>query len=126
MTSDVRKGALFVVAMSALSLPRHDGDSAPVDGNGRARPALDFQEIGGRGHRDPPLLDPGGAAVAHDLALDELRAGTGAEVRVRSVTVSLTGSAGATAAAARPRRLIRAPPRPGSPARRIRFATASP
>lgn len=47
MTSDVREGVCFVVATSAPSLPRHDGDPAPVDGDGRARPALDLQEIGG-------------------------------------------------------------------------------
>lgn len=47
MTPDVREGVCFVVATSALSLPRHDGDPAPVDGDGRARPALDLQEIGG-------------------------------------------------------------------------------
>ena len=84
MIPDVREGVRFVVAMSALSLPRHDGDSAPVDGDGRARPALDLQEIGDRGHRDLPLFDPGGAAVAHDLALDELGARAGARVRVRT------------------------------------------
>ena len=48
MTSDVREGVCFVVATSAPSLPRHDGDPAPVDGDGRVRPALDLQEIGGR------------------------------------------------------------------------------
>lgn len=84
MIPDVREGVRFVVAMSALSLPRHDGDSAPVDGDGRARLALDLQEIGDRGHRDLLLFDPGGAAVAHDLALDELGARAGARVRVRT------------------------------------------
>ena len=59
MISDVREGVRFVVAMSALSLPRHDGDSAPIDGDGRARPALDLQEIGDRGHRDSPLFTRG-------------------------------------------------------------------
>ena len=83
MTSVVREGARFVMAMPILSLPRHDGDPAPVDGDGRARPALDLQELGGRGDRDPSFLDPGGAAVAHDLALDELGARAGARVRVR-------------------------------------------
>ena len=38
MTPDVREGVCFVVATSALSLPRHDGDPAPVDGDGRAAP----------------------------------------------------------------------------------------
>lgn len=52
MISDVREGVRFVVAMSALSLPRHDGD-------GSARPALDLQEIGDRGHRDSPLFTKG-------------------------------------------------------------------
>ena len=58
------KGVRFVVAMSALSLPRHDGDSAPIDGDGRARPALDLQEIGDRGHRDSPLFTRGLPAAA--------------------------------------------------------------
>lgn len=113
MTSDVREGVCFVVATSAPSLPRHDGDPAPVDGDGRARPALDLQEIGGRGRRDPPLLDPGGAAVAHDLALDELRAGTGAEVRVRPDDGEPHRLPGRLIGA----RLL---------ARRLRFAAASP
>ena len=49
---------------------------------GGAHPALDLLKLGDREHRDPPLLDPCGAAVAHDLALDELRPGAGAHVRV--------------------------------------------
>ena len=51
---------------------------------GAPRPALDLREIGDRGHCDSPLFDPGGAAVAHDLALDELGARAGARVRVQT------------------------------------------
>ena len=52
---------------------RHHRKAPALEQDGRAEAALELEELADRGDRDPPLLDPDGAPVADDLALDEPR-----------------------------------------------------
>lgn len=79
---------------------RHHREAPALEQDGRAEAALELEELADRGDRDPPLLDPDGAPVADDLALDEPRPRHGWESGSGPTTVSLTGSAPAAAGAA--------------------------
>lgn len=59
--------------LQALGALRHHRKAPALEQDGRAEAALELEELADRGDRDPPLLDPDGAPVADDLALDEPR-----------------------------------------------------
>ena len=118
MTSVVREGACFVMAMPALSLPRHDGEPAPVTGDGRARPRWISRSSAAEETVTRHSSTPGGAAVAHDLALDELGARAGARVRVRPDDGEPHRLGGGHGGPLLGRLVGDPPPRPGPPARR--------